>query len=139
MRSWVLTLTMLAAGAAAPLATAAQGQAGAPAPDNTKINQRDRSSSEPTADKAKNNSSDVDTMRRIRRAIVADKSLSTYAHNVKIIAENGKVTLKGPVRSEEEKQNIESKAVEIVGAGNVVNELDVKPGKADRKKPDNAS
>jgi osmotically-inducible protein OsmY len=68
-------------------------------------------------------------MRSIRKAVVSDESLSTYAHNVKIIAQNGKVTLKGPVRSEEEKRTIEAKATEVAGAGNVVNQLTVKPDK----------
>ena len=65
-------------------------------------------------------------MRKVRRAVVADKSLSTYAHNVKIIAQNGKVTLKGPVRSEEEKKAVEAKATEVAGDGNVTSELTIK-------------
>ena len=65
-------------------------------------------------------------MRQIRRAIVADKSLSTYAHNIKIISQGGKVTLKGPVHTEEEKKAIEAKATEIAGAGNVTDEITVK-------------
>ena len=97
-----------------------------PSSDNTKVNQRDRKTSEPTADQGKNTSSDRETMRKIRRAVVADKSLSTYAHNVKIIAQGGKVTLKGPVHTEEEKKTIEAKATEIAGAGNVTNEITVK-------------
>ena len=56
-----------------------------------------------------------------------DKSLSTYAHNVKIITQNGMVTLKGPVRSDEEQRVIEAKAREIAGENNVISELDVKP------------
>ena len=56
-----------------------------------------------------------------------DKSLSTYAHNVKIITQDGFVTLKGPVNSEEEKQSIASKAAEVVGSPNkVTNQLTVK-------------
>lgn len=59
---------------------------------------------------------------------MGDKSLSTYAHNVKVISQNGVVTLKGPVRSEEEKKAIESKAMEVVGSGGKVNdEMSVKP------------
>jgi osmotically-inducible protein OsmY len=58
-----------------------------------------------------------------------DRSLSTYAHNVKIISQDGKVTLKGPVRSQEEKQTLERKAREVAGERNVVNELTVKPKK----------
>jgi len=61
--------------------------------------------------------------------VVKDKSLSTDAHNVKIIAQNGSVTLKGAVKSEQEKQAIESKATEIAGAGKVTNELQVAPSK----------
>ena len=56
-----------------------------------------------------------------------DKSLSTYAHNVKIISRNGTVTLKGPVRSENEKQAIEAKADDVAGKDKVVNELTVAP------------
>ena len=98
-------------------------------PDNTKMNKGDH----PTADQAKNNASDRDIMQNIRKAVVSDKSLSTYGHNVKIISKDGKVTLKGPVRSEQEKSAIESKAVEVAGAGNVTNELTVKPEKANRE------
>jgi osmotically-inducible protein OsmY len=58
-----------------------------------------------------------------------DKSLSTYAHNVKIVSQQGKVTLKGPVRSEEEKKIVEQKAAEVAGAGNVTNEITIKPEK----------
>jgi hyperosmotically inducible periplasmic protein len=95
-------------------------------PDNTKRNKGEH----PTADQAKNTTSDRDIMQGIRKAIVSDSSLSTYAHNVKVISKNGKVTLKGPVRSEAEKQAVESKATEVAGAGNVTNELTVKPEKS---------
>jgi hyperosmotically inducible protein len=95
-------------------------------PDNTKVNKGDRDKSQPTADQAKNNLSDRDMMQQIRKAVVDDKSLSTYAHNVKIIAKNGKVTLKGPVHTEEEKKAIEAKAVEVAGADNVTNTITVK-------------
>ncbi|HWY52903.1 MAG TPA: BON domain-containing protein [Terriglobales bacterium] len=64
--------------------------------------------------------------RDIRQAIVHDKSLSTYAHNVKIISQNGMVTLKGPLRSEEEKAAVESKAAEIAGKDKVTSQLEVK-------------
>ena len=94
-----------------------------PAPDNSKANKRNS----PTADQQKMNPTDRDLARRIRAAIVGDKSLSTYGHNVKIVAQDGKVTLKGPVRSEEEKNAIEAKATEVAGAGNVVNQLEVAP------------
>jgi osmotically-inducible protein OsmY len=93
--------------------------------DNTKANQRDRNSSEPTADQQSNNRSDTDITKQVRRALVADKSLSTYAHNVKIITQNGSVTLKGPVRSAEEKQAVEQKAAAVVGADHVSSQLAV--------------
>jgi len=93
--------------------------------DNTKINQRDRSQNEPTADQQKANTNDRQLTQQIRRAIVKDKSLSSDAHNVKIISQNGSVTLKGPVKSAEEKQAIESKAAQIAGADKVNSELQV--------------
>jgi osmotically-inducible protein OsmY len=98
-----------------------------PAPDNSKVNKRDRDKSSPTADQQKMNATDRDLAKRTRAAIMADKSLSTYAHNIKIVARDGKVTLKGPVRSEEEKSAIEAKATEVAGAGNVVDEIEVAP------------
>jgi hyperosmotically inducible protein len=100
---------------------------GAPAPDNTRVNQRNQNQAAPTADQQKANKADQDTTRQIRRAVVQDKSLSTYAHNVKIISQNGMVTLKGPVRSDQEKSAIEAKAAEIAGKNNVTSELEVKP------------
>jgi osmotically-inducible protein OsmY len=115
----------IAAGLFLGVATGATAQE----PDNTKVNKRDRSSTQPTADQAKNNLSDRQIMQNIRKAVIADKSLSTYGHNTKIISENGKVTLKGPVHSEEESKNIEAKATEVAGAGNVTNQLSVKNDK----------
>ena len=97
-----------------------------PAADNSKTNKRDRSTAEPTADQAKNNLSDREVMREIRRAVVSDKSLSTYGHNVKIMSQHGKVTLKGPVNSGDEKHVIEQYARKVVGGENVTNELTVK-------------
>ena len=95
-------------------------------PDNTRMNKRDKSQSERTADQAKNNESDRQLMARIRRDVTKDKTLSSYGHNVKIIAEQGKVTLKGPVRSDDEKRTIEEYARKYAGDGNVTNELDIK-------------
>jgi hyperosmotically inducible periplasmic protein len=103
---------------------------GQPQPDNTRTNKRDRDRSAPTADRQKMSATDREVARKIRAAIHEDKSLSTYAHNIKIISRDGRVTLKGPVRSEEEKTTIESKATEIAGAGNVANELEVAPPKS---------
>jgi hyperosmotically inducible protein len=98
-----------------------------PAADNTKTNERDRSANEPTADQQKDNRSDRDITQEIRQSIMKDKSLSTYAHNVKIVTQQGQVTLKGPVRSEDEKRAIEAKATEVAGENKVSSELNVKP------------
>jgi hyperosmotically inducible protein len=120
--------TLLAAALVSSLALWAQttGQdTQSTAPDNTKMNQDERNSGK-TADQQKENQSDRELARQIRRAIVQDKSLSTYAHNVKVVAQGGTVTLKGPVKSEEEKAAIEKKAAEVAGGpAKVQNELQV--------------
>jgi hyperosmotically inducible protein len=95
------------------------------APDNTKTN-RARSQN---ADQQKESASDRTLTQQIRKAIMSDKSLSSYAHNVKIITQNGHVTLVGPVRSDEEKSTVEAKAAEVAGASNVTNQLEVATGK----------
>ena len=124
-------LTKLLLGSALVISPALlAGQTQPTQPDNTKMNQRDRAKSEKTADQASNAQNDRDTMQKIRKSIVDDNSLSTYAHNVKIISKNGKVTLKGPVRSEEEKRTVEQRATDVAGAGNVTNELTIKPEKS---------
>jgi len=96
-------------------------------PDNTKVNKRDRDANQPTADQQKNTASDLDLSKNIRRSIMDDKSLSTDAHNVKVIAQNGTVTLKGPVKSDAEKSAIMSKAVSVAGSTDkVVDQMSVK-------------
>jgi hyperosmotically inducible periplasmic protein len=102
----------------------------APPPDNTTVNKRDRAKDAATADQQKENSSDREITQKIRRALMDDKTLSTYAHNVKVIAQDGQVTLKGPVRTEEEKKVVEAKATEVAGEGHVVNEMSVAPEKS---------
>jgi hyperosmotically inducible protein len=94
--------------------------------DNTAANKQSRDEGRPTADQARNGKSDRDIMQHIRQDVVHDKSLSTYGHNVKIVARNGKVTLRGPVHSEEEKRAIEEHARKYAGDGNVTNEITVK-------------
>ena len=96
-------------------------------PDNTKVNKRDRNAGEATADQQKTNAADQEITRKIRRSIMADKSLSTYAHNIKIISQNGAVTLKGPVKSDDEKKAIVAKAVAVAGsADKVTDQISVK-------------
>ena len=108
-----------------PIAAVAQDQSAATsttAPDNSAKNKTHSN----TADQQLENSSDRDLTKKIRQSLMADKSLSMYGHNIKIISQNGAVTLKGPVHSEEEKQAIASKAVEIAGQDKVSNQLTVK-------------
>jgi hyperosmotically inducible periplasmic protein len=113
-------------------ASNSSGDTGMAAPDNTKVNKRDRSKTEPTADQQKENKSDRELARNVRRSLVKDKSLSSYSHNIKVIAQDGKVTLTGPVRSSEEKQAIEAKAAEAAGGPDKINseiEIASKDGK----------
>jgi hyperosmotically inducible periplasmic protein len=105
------------------------GVASAQQPDNTKNNQGDASAGATTADKQAQNPADRELTKKIRRSIMHDKSLSTYAQNIKVITQDGKVTLKGPVRSDDEKANIQAKAVAIAGPDNVSNELEVAPAR----------
>lgn len=117
----VLFLTMVFVPARAQDASNTSTAAG----DNTKINQRDQNKSEATADQQKNSRSDLDITKEIRRSLTQDKSLSTYAHNVKVITQDGKVTLKGPVRSDEEKSTVTARAAQIAGAANINDEMTV--------------
>jgi hypothetical protein len=115
--AWLLGLSLLAAPG---LAIAGDEPAD---PDNTKMNKQEGV----TADDQSMNSQDTELARKIRASVMKDKSLSTYAHNVKIIVQSGKVTLKGPVRSDMERTTVEKKATDVVGATNVTNELTVAP------------
>jgi hyperosmotically inducible periplasmic protein len=112
-----------------PGATAAlrQNSQESPAePDNTKKNLPTNHHDANRADQQSNSTSDVELTRKIRRALTQDSSLSTYAHNVKIITRNGVVELKGPVRSQSEKEAVEAKATDVAGVSKVKNELAVK-------------
>jgi hyperosmotically inducible periplasmic protein len=102
-------------------------------PDNTNANKGDRAKAAATADQQKENATDREITQKIRQALMDDKSLSTYAHNVKVIAQDGQVTLKGPVRSETEKKTIEAKAIEVAGAGHVSNQITITPSKNSKK------
>jgi len=105
---------------------------GQTAPDNTKVNTRDRAKGAVTADQQKENAGDREITRKIRQSLIRDKTLSSYAHNVKVIAQGGQVTLKGPVRSDEEKRSVEVKATEVAGAGHVTNQMSVAPAHSRR-------
>jgi hyperosmotically inducible periplasmic protein len=103
------------------------GPAVAQQPDNSAVNKGDQNSGAVTADQQKMNAQDRDISAKIRKAVIADKALSTYAHNVKIVSQNGTVTLKGPVRSDDEVKSIMAKATDVAGSGKVVNQMSVQP------------
>ena len=123
MKAKILCSVVAAASAflAVQTATAQSG----PAPDNTKSNQTDPANRQVTADSQKENDADRSLVQRIRKSLIADKSLSTYAHNVKIVALNGQVTLNGVVRSDDEKLKVAGLAEQVAGRQNVVNDLKV--------------
>jgi hyperosmotically inducible protein len=96
------------------------------APDNSKTNQRDRGDGSVTADQQqKTSKADTELVRKIRQSVYSDKTLSTYAHNVKIVAQDGRVTLRGPVRTPAERDAVQQKASAIAGVDNVTNQLEI--------------
>lgn len=95
-----------------------------PAPDNSAINERDRAPDAKTAGTQGQGKTDVQLTADIRKRIVKT-DMSTNAHNSKIVTQNGKVTLRGPVKTQEEKDTIGRIAVEVAGADNVDNQLEV--------------
>ena len=125
-RVLVITMTFLACGMLPrAFAQSPPGIPAATASDNTGINTRDRADNAMTAGSQSGSKGDLTLTARIRRAIVKDKSLSTMAHNVKIISRNGEVTLRGPVKSEQEKTTVGSKAQAIAGTDRVDNRLEI--------------
>jgi len=122
-----IALTLVLSSVLLGLGTVTMAQeSGSVAPDNSAVNVRDRDPGAMTAGEQSNSKSDVELTREIRRAVVKDHSLSMLAHNVKIVTANGSVTLRGPVKTEEEKTAIASKAQQIAGADKVDNQLEVK-------------
>jgi hyperosmotically inducible periplasmic protein len=115
----------LSTGFAQPSDASAPAGAGVNTPaDNSKSN-RDPSNRDRSADRQSNSSSDLEITQQVRRRVMDDKGLSTYAHNTKIVSVNGTVTLNGVVHSDAEKAQIAQKAAEVVGADHVVNEIKV--------------
>src|SRR4029077_5237943 len=93
--------------------------------ENTGRNVRDRNEAKKTPGDQSENEADRTITQNIRKAITGDDSLSTNAKNVKIITNDGTVTLRGPVKSEKEKADIEAKAKQVAGVKNVDNQLEV--------------
>jgi hyperosmotically inducible periplasmic protein len=95
------------------------------APENTARNERDKNEATRTPGDQSENANDLEISANVRKAIVADDSLSTNAHNVKIITSGGVVTLRGPVNSTQEKTIIEMKAKQVAGVTRVDSQLEV--------------
>ena len=119
------------AGVTAVTLAAAIASAQTTAPDNSKANSATMNSTgkTSTADAQKNDSTDIALTQQIRKSVIADKSLSTYAHNVKIVTVNGVVTLNGVVRDGHEKDVVVMMAQAIAGKGNVTDDLTIAPPK----------
>lgn len=97
-----------------------------PSADSTRMNERDRGNTEETAQSQMLGKGDRELLAAVRRSVVKDKSLSTMAHNIKILASNGVVTLRGPVKSTDEKSRVEALVKQVAGVSSVQNNLDIK-------------
>ena len=98
-------------------------------PDNTAINERDRSRETQTSGDQSNSSADLKTTQAIRQALMKDGELSTTAKNIKIITNNGQVTLRGPVKNAQEKAKIDQLARSAAGGAKIDDQLDIKGSK----------
>lgn len=95
-------------------------------PDNSRVNARDKAGVTATPEKQTNASADRHLLADVRKTVVNDKSLSTAAHNVKIVVAGGIVTLRGPVKTSEEKAKVEALAKQVSGVSAVDNQIEVK-------------
>jgi osmotically-inducible protein OsmY len=98
-----------------------------PAPNNTAVNERDADGATKTPIDQNENQADVNRTAEIRKRVLDTKDMSVNARNAKIITANGKVTLRGPVDSEAERDTIAKIATDVAGEGNVDNQLEVVP------------
>jgi hyperosmotically inducible periplasmic protein len=122
MKRTLVTLTCLSAFSLAPLAADDEKAR----PDNTETNERDRSSETKTSGDQSNSSVDLKITQAIRQALMKDGELSTTAKNIKVITANGQVTLRGPVKTAQEKAKIDQLARSAAGGAQIDNQLDVK-------------
>jgi hyperosmotically inducible periplasmic protein len=121
MKGIILTLAFLSAFSLAVLAGNEKAK-----PDNTGINERDRSGETKTSGDQSNSSADLKTTQAIRQALMKDGELSMTAKNIKVITANGHVTLRGPVKTAQEKAKIDQLAKSAAGGAQIDNQLDVK-------------
>ena len=121
MKGIILALACLSAFSLAALADNEKTK-----PDNTATNERDRSGETKTSGDQSNSSADSKTTQAIRQALMKDGELSMTAKNIKIITANGHVTLRGPVKTAQEKAKIDQLAKAAAGGVQIDNQLDVK-------------
>jgi hyperosmotically inducible protein len=95
-------------------------------PDNTATNERDRAGETETSGDQSNSSADLKITQAIRRALMKDSELSTTAKNIKVITANGQVTLRGPVKTAQEKAKVDRIARSAAGRARIDDQLDVK-------------
>ncbi|HWN82201.1 MAG TPA: BON domain-containing protein [Candidatus Udaeobacter sp.] len=98
-------------------------------PTNTAVNERDRNAANPTPGDQSMSEQDTKLTQSIRQLVMDDESLSMTAKNIKIIAIDGRVTLRGPVKSEAEKAAIQAKAEQVAGPSQIDNQLEIAPDK----------
>jgi hypothetical protein len=108
-----------------PTQTETPGTPGTVDETNTGMNVRDRDGNLPTPQDQSNKESDLQITARIRQAILDDQTLSVTAENIKIITADGKVTLRGPVKSAAEKSAIVAKAQQVAGTTQVDDQLEI--------------
>lgn len=95
------------------------------AADNTRANATDRHTEAKTPTDQSNDQEAIEVTAGIRRAVLDDKSLSTSAHNIKIVTDGDVVTLRGPVASADEKKRVEALAVKAASGKQVRNEISI--------------
>lgn len=122
----VMSLAVASTASAQQSSSSTASSAPMSSPTDTAINKRDRSSQTKTSFNQPNDKADIKVAAAVRRAIVKDKSLSMSAHNLKLIAAQGGVTLRGPVKNADEKSRVESIVKNVAGVSSVDNQLDVK-------------
>ena len=122
MKRTLLVLTCLSAFSLAALADDNEKTK----PDNTATNERDRSGENKTSGDQSNSSADLKITQAIRQALMKDRELSTTAKNIKVITANGQVTLRGPVKTAQEKAKVDQLAKSAAGGTKIDDQLDVK-------------
>ncbi len=120
-----LSLSLASLGACTDRSGDSPRPASKPAADNTAVNERDRNEPTVTPTDQQENETDLRISQSIRQAVVNDDSLSFNAKNIKIVTSGAVVTLRGPVKSEEEKQAIEAKARQVAGVTRVDNQIQI--------------